>query len=326
MTETGVYLRTYLEPLSQWLNDPDVTDILVNRPGEVWFETIGAGMTAAEAPNVTALMLTRLAQQIAATSSQGVSREQPLLAATLPDGARVQIVAPPATRGPVALAIRKHVVSDLSLEDFEATGAFTGVKDAHTLNRRADVAAQRARIGSGEISGLLRDAVRSGRNIVISGGTATGKTTFLNALLKEVPDSDRVIAIEDTPEIHLPTRNCVGLVAVRNDLGEAQVGVEDLLRAALRMRPDRLLVGEIRGAEAFTFLRAINTGHAGSLTTVHADSADSAIEQIAMMTLEANLGMSKQDIVAYTRGVVDIVVQLSRSDGRRFVSEVSILD
>lgn len=322
MIESGVYLRTYLAPFSKWLERSDVTDILVNRPGEVWTDS-AAGPARYDAPEITGTMLLRLAQQIAAFSAQGVSREHPLLAATLPDGARVQIVAPPATREHVAVAIRKQVMPDLTLGDYEAEGAFRNVKSAQG-NERSTIDGDLARLlERRDLKTFFSTAVRKGKNIVISGGTGTGKTTFLNALLKEVPATDRIVVIEDTPEVRLDHPNSVGLVAVKSDLGEAQVGVDELMRAALRMRPDRLMVGEIRGAEAFTFLRAVNTGHPGSLTTVHADSPQGALEQIAFMTLQAGLTLTRSDVIEYARGVIDVIVQLSRAQGRRQVAGVA---
>jgi type IV secretion system protein VirB11 len=322
LNSEGVYLRTYLAPFSPWLERPDVTDILVNRPGEVWIDGL-KGFERLEAPDVTDMMLQRLAQQIAAHSAQGVSREHPLLAATLPDGARVQVATPPATRKHVSLAIRKHVVQDLTLAEYDATGAFANVKRAKAGERtQADVELG-ALLDRGDLRTFFSRAVKEGRNIVISGGTGTGKTTFLNALLKEIPETDRLIVIEDTPEVKLAHPNAVGLVAVGSELGETQIGIDELLRASLRMRPDRLMVGEIRGPEAFTFLRAVNTGHPGSLTTVHADSPQGALEQIAFMTLQAGLTLTRADIIDYAREVIDVVVQLSRVQGRRAVSSVA---
>jgi type IV secretion system protein VirB11 len=316
----GVYLRTYLAPFAPWLDRPDVTDILVNQPGEVWID--GAkGFERIASPDITDVMLQRLSQQIAAHSAQGVSREYPLLAATLPDGARVQVATPPATRKHVALAIRKHVVQDLTLADYEAAGAFAQARKA-SGGRGAVDAELAALLERGELPAFFSKAVREGRNIVISGGTGTGKTTFLNALLKEIPQQDRLIVIEDTPEVKLAHPNAVGLVAVGSELGEARVGIDELLRASLRMRPDRLMVGEIRGPEAFTFLRAVNTGHPGSLTTVHADSPEGALEQIAFMTLQAGLTLTRADVIDYARSVIDIVVQLGRVAGKRGVSSV----
>ncbi|MBU6318955.1 MAG: P-type DNA transfer ATPase VirB11 [Alphaproteobacteria bacterium] len=312
-----------MAPLSPWLDRSDITDIMVNRPGEVWIES-ASGLERIEAPAITELMLQRLAQQIAASSSQGVSREHPLLAATLPDGARVQLAGPPATRGTIALAIRKHVVPDLTLEDYEAAGAFRAV-DSALQPSRSDIDARLDELlQHGDLRAFFALAVRARRNIVISGGTASGKTTFLNALLKETPATDRVIVIEDTAEVTLTQPNSVGLVAVKSELGESQVGVDDLLRASLRMRPDRLMVGEIRGAEAFTFLRAVNTGHPGSFTTVHADSPEGALEQIAFMSLQSGLSLTRSDIRDYARSVLDIVVQLTRINGRRMVERVMV--
>ncbi|MFT3724315.1 MAG: P-type DNA transfer ATPase VirB11 [Hyphomonadaceae bacterium] len=321
MIGEGVYLRTYLAPFTPWLDRPDVTDILVNKPGEVWIDGAG-GFEHIAAPDVTEVMMLRLAQQIAAHTAQGVSREHPLLAATLPDGARVQIVSPPATRSHFALAIRKHVVQDLTLDNYEAAGAFAGLKRGGGSERAEKDAELQELLDRGEMRTFFSNAVKAGRNIVISGGTGTGKTTFLNALLKEIPDTDRVIVIEDTPEVKLGHPNAVGLIAVNSELGEARVGIDELLRASLRMRPDRLMVGEIRGAEAFTFLRAVNTGHPGSLTTVHADSPQGAMDQIAFMTLQAGLTLTRSDVIDYARSVIDIVVQLTRTSGRRGVGQV----
>lgn len=320
--EAGVYLRTYLAPFAPWLERADVTDILVNQPGEVWYEASGEGLIRAEAPQVTAVTLQRLAQQIAAASHQGVNREHPLLAATLPSGARVQVVSPPVTRRHFALAIRKHDIGDLSLDDYAQSGAFSSVARLHGRATNSDDARLSALLDAGEVQRFLSEAVRAGKTFVISGGTGSGKTTFLNALLKEVPREERVIVIEDTPEINITQPNAVGLVAVRGDLGEARVDTEELLKAALRMRPDRLMVGEIRGAEAFSFLRAINTGHPGSMTTVHADSPRGAFDQIAFMALQAGTNLTRADVIEYARSVIDVVVQLTRAGGRRAIAGI----
>jgi type IV secretion system protein VirB11 len=165
--------------------------------------------------------------------------------------------------------------------------------------------------------------VRGRKNIIVSGGTSTGKTTFLNALVKEISPEERLILIEDTPEVRLDHANAVGLVAARGALGEARVGVEDLLQASLRMRPDRIILGELRGPEAYSFLRAVNSGHPGSITTVHADSPRAAVDQIALMILQAGANLRRAEIIDYVGGVVDVAVQLSRRDGRRIVSDIA---
>lgn len=319
----GIYLDTYLSALAPWLTRDDVTDLLINQPGEVWIETSGGMLTRIAAPQVTDVVLGRLARQIAAASHQGVNREQPLLSATLPDGGRVQIIAPPATRGGMAIAIRKHVIADLSVDDLAGMGLFA---DAPAGGRRASRDDELAALlKSGDKTGFLKEAVRAKKTIVISGGTSTGKTTLLNALVREIDTRERLMVIEDAPEVRLDHPNAVGLIAVRGDQGEAQVDADDLLRASLRMRPDRILLGELRGKEAFAFLRAVNSGHPGSLTTVHADTPEGAIDQIALLAMTSGLDLGWDKIQTYVRRVIDVIVQLERSSGKRRVSDIRFL-
>lgn len=315
-----LYLEAFLSPLAAALAREDVTDVYINRPGELWLET-ATGVERHADPRVDDDSLWRLSRQIAAVSDQGINREHPLLAATLPTGERVQICAPPATRGHVSLAIRKHVVSDLSLDDFAASGSFSRCGDV-TLSQRASDQELRALLDRGDIRGFLAAAVKARKSILVSGGTATGKTTLLNALLKEAPASDRIILIEDTPEVQLSHENAVGLVAVRGRLGEASVSAADLLEASLRMRPDRIIMGEIRGIEALSFLRAVNTGHPGSITTVHASSPEGAIEQLALIASQAGMGLRREELIIYIRSVLDVIVQLVRTPEGRMVSSI----
>jgi type IV secretion system protein VirB11 len=290
-----------------------------NRPGEVWIETLGGAIERHEEPALDEPLLGRLARQVAAGSSQGISRAQPLLAASLADGSRVQVVGPPATRGGHVFAIRKHVSAELSLADWEAEGAFAGVGGGQVLLAGDD---DYEPVAPAEAGDALREAVRTRRNILVAGGTSTGKTTFLNALLAEIPREERLILIEDTQELNLVHPNAVGLIAARGGLAEAQASAEDLLIAALRMRPDRIILGELRGAEAFTFLRAVNTGHPGSMTTIHADTPRRAIEQLVLLVLQSGTRLSREDVRHYVRASVDVFVQLARIEGRRQVSQV----
>ena len=315
-----VYLRRYLAPFDEWLGRPDVTDILVNRPGEVWVETVGGQTSRFDAPQLTETDLARLARQVAGAASQGVNREQPLLSASLPDGARIQIIAPPATRAGLVLAIRKHAISDLSIAQLDRSGLFDPCGRA-SGGQRSDADLD-ALLAAGDFMGFLGLAVGRRKTIVLAGGTSSGKTTLLNALVKEIDPAERLVVIEDAPEIRLEHPNAIGLIAVRGEAGEARVGVEDLLQAALRMRPDRIMLGELRGAEAFAYLRAVNTGHPGSITTVHADNPDGAIDQITMLALLSGVEMGWAAIQAYARRVIDVVVQLRRVNGRRVVSEI----
>jgi type IV secretion system protein VirB11 len=316
------YLQAWLAPMSDILAREDVTDIYLNQPGEVWIETLGGRVDRVEVPALNDSTLLRLARQIAASSHQGISREHPLLSAILPDGSRVQIAIPPATRGHVAFAIRKHVAVDMSLDDYAGAGAFSDARIGGVGSQDEVKPQIEALLKSGDIAAALRLAVRARRNILVSGGTSTGKTTFLNALLREVPFQERLILIEDTPEIQVPHANMVGLLAARSALGEADVRADDLVAASLRMRPDRIILGELRGPEAFAFLRAVNTGHPGSMTTVHADSAERAVEQIVLLVLQAGTQLSREDVRHYVRSTIDIYVQLARENGQRRVTEV----
>ncbi|HYC82609.1 MAG TPA: P-type DNA transfer ATPase VirB11 [Croceibacterium sp.] len=323
LAPAGYFLDSLLAPLVTWLTRDDVTDIYVNRAGEVWIETLGGEIEALPCPALTEAVLARLSRQIAAASAQGISRAHPLLAASLPDGSRVQVAGPPATRGGHALAIRRHVAARLSLEDYEEADAFAEASTAPVALEREDRVEP---VPPDEVREVLRDAVRTKRNILIAGGTSTGKTTFLNALLREIPAEERLILIEDTPELELTHRNSIGLLAARSTLGEADVRAEDLLMAALRMRPDRIILGELRGPEAFTFLRAVNTGHPGSMTTIHADSPVRAIEQLALLVLQAGSRLGRDDVRHYARESIDVFVQLERQAGRRKVAQVLVRD
>jgi type IV secretion system protein VirB11 len=170
---------------------------------------------------------------------------------------------------------------------------------------------------------FLRAAIAAKKTILISGGTSTGKTTFLNAMLGEIPPAERVVLVEDTPELRLPGANGVGLVAVKGELGEAKVTANELLQSALRLRPDRIVLGELRGAESVSFLRAINTGHPGSFSTIHANSLHGALEQLALMVMQTGIGLTRPDTIAYAASVIDVIVQLDRQDGKRQISAIA---
>jgi type IV secretion system protein VirB11 len=296
--ERSVYLDAYLAPFQQWLARDTVTEIIVNRPGEVWVEDAAhPGMQKIRRPDIDDRLIQRLAEQVARVSHQGINREHPLLGATLPDGARVQFCGPPASRKHWAMAIRRHRRLDLPLDAY----------DAGPLRQA-----------------FLREAIRQRKTILISGGTSTGKTTFLNAMLGGIPGHERVVLVEDTPELKLPGENGVGLVAVKGELGEAKVTANELLQAALRLRPDRIVLGELRGAESVSFLRAINTGHPGSFSTIHANSLRGALEQLALMVMQTGIGLTRSDTIAYAASVIDVLVQLGRDEaGKRGIIQIA---
>jgi type IV secretion system protein VirB11 len=312
----SVYLDAYLAPLRPWLERESVTEILVNRPGELWVEDAEQpGMQRIAIAAIDDELLKRLAEQVARISHQGINREHPLLAATLPaydggSGARIQLVGPPATRRHWALAIRRHRLLDLPLDAYDR-GPIAAPAEAPMPPAQAEPIA------------FLREAIRRRRTVLISGGTSTGKTTFLNAMLSEIPDHERVVLVEDTAELRLPGANGVGLIAVKGELGEAKVSANDLLQAALRLRPDRIVLGELRGTEAVSFLRAINTGHPGSFSTVHANTPRGALEQIALMSMQSGIGLSRAETLEYAASVIDVVVQLDRIDGKRGIAAIA---
>jgi type IV secretion system protein VirB11 len=320
MLPQGVYLASCLAPFEESLSRPDITDIYVNRPGEFWLETSQGSVERYDCAEMCELTLARFARQVAALTSQGINREHPLLAATLPDGSRIQVVAPPATRGPYAIAIRRHRQTPTALRDFQSAGCFAAT-GTRTNKARADDEL-RGLLDRRKFVEALSLAVRSRRNIVVSGGTSTGKTTFLNALLHEIPNVERLVIIEDTPELAIKQPNSVGLLAVRGQLGEARVTTNDLMSASLRMRPDRIILGELRGPEAFAFLRAVNSGHPGSMTTIHADSPAQAIEQLAMLVMHEGTTLNRADVGHYVRQSIDLFVQLNRNGGKRIVESI----
>jgi type IV secretion system protein VirB11 len=308
----SAYLEAYLQPFRRWLDRDTVTEILVNRPGEVWIEdSQRPGMQRVEAAEIDDRLVQRLAEQVARVSHQGINREHPLLGATLPDGARVQFCGPPATRRHWAMAIRRHRRLDLPLDAYDSgpigTASEAGMPDS-----------------AAEPIAFLRAAIAARKTILISGGTSTGKTTFLNSMLGEIPAEERVVLVEDTPELRLPGANGVGLVAVKGELGEARVTANELLQAALRLRPDRIVLGELRGAESVSFLRAINTGHPGSFSTIHANSLRGALEQLALMVMQTGIGLSRTDTIEYAVSVIDVIVQLGRVDGKRMIRGIAL--
>lgn len=319
------FLEKTLERLKPFLSDDRVSEISVNRPGELFIERLGvSSMERVEDAQFTAEWIRTLSERVAGSTNQVVNDEHPILSASLPSGERFQCVLPPAAPLGGAISIRKQVIHDIGLDVYQQRGAFEGTRVGRQLSLSA-AEEELAAMMQGDVDAMefLRTAVRLRVSIVVSGGTSTGKTTFLNALLKEIPEEERIVTIEDTRELKPITPNTVALLASKGDQGRAKVTQQQLLEASLRMRPDRLMLGELRGSEAFSFLQAINTGHPGSLTTVHANSGRSAYERLALMVMQSGMDLKKQEIIDYLKEVIPIVVQLARTpDGRRVVSEI----
>lgn len=315
-------LETYLLPFKNIFAEEGVNELMINKPGEVWVEKAG-DQRLEQIPEVDIDHLLGLGRLVAQSTDQKISEEHPLLSATLPNGYRIQVVFPPALEPNLAaFAIRKGSTMHLSLEQYAKMGAF----DNTTIEEKVDDIDKILcdLLKKGKIKEFISQAVLAKKNLIISGGTSTGKTTFTNAALAEIPTSERLITVEDAREVLLPKHeNRVHLLASKGGQGRAKVSTQDLIEACLRLRPDRIIVGELRGMEAFSFLRAINTGHPGSISTLHADTPAMAMEQLKLMVMQAGLGMPPEEVKKYIEAVVDIVVQLKRgSGGKRFVSEI----
>jgi len=315
-------LETYLLPFKNIFAEEGVNELMINKPGEAWVEKKG-DQRLELIPEVDIDHLLGLGRLVAQSTDQKISEENPLLSATLPNGYRIQIVFPPAVEPNLAaFAIRKGSTIHLSLDAYAKMGAFDNTSTSEMVDENNAILCNYLK--EKQIKEFIRHAVLCKKNIVISGGTSTGKTTFTNAALGEIPTHERLITVEDAREVQLHNHpNKVHLLASKGGQGRAKVTTQDLIEACLRLRPDRIIVGELRGAEAFSFLRAINTGHPGSISTLHADAPSMALEQLKLMVMQAGLGMPPDEIKKYILAVVDIVVQLKRgSGGKRYVSEI----
>ncbi len=322
MTTDFTALETFLLPFKELFAEEGINEIMINKPSEVWIEKRG-DLLCKSIPELDFEHLISLGRLVAQSTDQVISEEKPLLSASLPNGYRIQIIFPPVCEQTcVGYSIRRASAINLTLDEYSKMGAFDTTivgevvdEDAIILNKY---------LHEKKIKEFIRHAVLAKKNIIISGGTSTGKTTFANAALGEIPTDERLITVEDAREIILTNHpNRLHLLASKGGQGRAKVTTQDLIEACLRLRPDRIIVGELRGAEAFSFLRAINTGHPGSISTLHADAPAMALEQLKLMVMQANLGMPPEEVKKYILTVIDIVIQLKRgSGGKRYVSEI----
>lgn len=323
MGDTAV-LDHYLTPLRPLLEPEDVTELVVNRPGEVGVERSGRWVWH-DAPKLSEPWLRTLAVAAAAYTRQDVGADRPICSTVLPGEERCQIVLPPvAPEGTVSLTIRKPSRRRLTLEDFQTGGLF----DQTAVARDGEVDATDAELtrlrDQGDWPAFFRLAVEARRNILVSGATGSGKTTFAKGLVELIPTDERLLTIEDTRELVAPHRNIVHMIYSKDGQGLAPVGPKALLESALRMRPDRILLQELRDGSAFFFLRNVNSGHPGSITTVHADSAALAFEQLTLLVRESEGGrdLPRDDIRALLHLLIDVVVQMKKIDGRFRMTEV----
>jgi pilus assembly protein CpaF len=288
-----------LGPLEPLLADPSVNDILVNGHNKVFVERKGR-LERVSVRFRNDQHLLKIIDKIATSVGRRIDESSPMVDARLADGSRVNAIIPPLALDGPSLSIRKFAVDPLRVDDLVRLGAFTP-----------------------GVAKLLEAIVKSRLNVLISGGTGTGKTTFLNVMSSFIPTYERIVTIEDSAELQLQQEHVVRLeTRPPNIEGSGEVGLRDLVRNALRMRPDRIVVGEVRGGEALDMMQAMNTGHDGSLTTVHANSPRDALSRIETMMSMAGLDIPDKAIRQQVASAVNVVVQLARlSDGsRRLVS------
>jgi type IV secretion system protein VirB11 len=283
-------LAEYLEALTEFLENDNLTEICVNRPGEVWTED-HTGWQKHAVPTLNFRYCKQLATLIAGYNNKAISADKPVLSASLPNGERVQILVPPACEpDTVSITIRKPSIIDKTLEELDAEGAFEECEEVDDELQPFE----HELLGlkkEGKIKEFLDLAVRKHRNILIVGKTGSGKTTVTKSLIRSIPATERLITIEDTHELFLNHHaNKVHLFYAREDEGGCKVTARQSLASCLRMKPDRILLAELRGDESWEFIKSINTGHPGSISTMHANGAFESFDQLAALIKDSRTG------------------------------------
>jgi type IV secretion system protein VirB11 len=317
-------LELTLRALRPLLDNPEVTELCINRPGEAFVET-RSGWRRESLPFADFEWCRRLAKLVANSTRQRIEEESPLLSASLPSGERIQIVLPPATTaGCVAITIRRPSDQVWSIEDLTQSGIFRRARRASDALDDTETELLRL-LESEDYETFMRLAVTGRKNILVSGPTGSGKTTYTKALIREIPSEERLITIEDAKELILDRHpNHVRLFYSKDDQGLSRVTPKQLLESCLRMKPDRILLAELRAEEAFDYLRNVNSGHPGSITSVHAASAELAFEQMVLLVKQSRGGqeLARTDIKNLLYLLVDVVIQFGVENHERFVKEI----
>ncbi|RZU40432.1 CpaF family protein [Edaphobacter modestus] len=290
----------FLRPIEPLLLDDSVSEIMGNPDSSWWYERDGI-MRREETVSFDAGRLRTGLEVIANQLGKRLDEDNPVLHAQLPDGSRLAAVIPPVVRPSPALIVRKFPSRHYTVDDLIARGTLTQ-----------------------PLSKLLSEYIRNGKTVLISGGTSTGKTTILRVLANAIPEDQRIVVIEDTSELHIRKPNMLA-VECQTDTFKASISFDDLLKSALRWRPDRIILGEVRGMEARTLLDSLNTGHAGSLATIHANSAEKALHRFANLVMRNHAQTTFSDTEAEIAEAVDFVIHVERQPGRRVIREVLAL-
>ena len=313
-----------LRALRPILIDKQVTEICINRPGEAFVETRD-GWRCVPLAFATFEWCMSLAKLVANSTRQRIDAESPLLSASLPGGERIQIVLPPATTTEtVAITIRRPADEVWTLDELAQKGVFRSTRQASTAPDEVEIELLRL-LEARDYTLYMRRAVAARKNILVSGPTGSGKTTFTKALIREIPPDERLITIEDAKELVLDRHpNHVRLFYSKDDQGLARVTPKQLLESCLRMKPDRILLAELRGEEAFDYLRNVNSGHPGSITSIHAASAELAFEQLVLLVKQSRAGqeLARDEIKQLLYLLIDVVVQFGVEHRERCIKEV----
>jgi pilus assembly protein CpaF len=287
----------FLKPIEHLLASRTVSEIMVNPDNSVWMEEEGRIELVSDIRFEEGALLTSL-EVIANRFGKKLDADSPILNLRLPDGSRIAALIPPVVNPQPLVTIRKFTSRGFTIDDL--------------IERRMLTAEQAQQ---------LTDAIRRGDNLLISGGTGAGKTTLTNVIAGFIPDSDRILILEDVAELYIQKRHVISAEA-QLDTHKSQIGFSDLLKAALRHRPDRIIVGEIRGPEARVFLDALNTGHRGSLSTIHANSAGDALRRLAQLAMRGSGGVPLADVTEECRRSIDMIAHVANHDGWRHVTEI----
>jgi pilus assembly protein CpaF len=287
----------FLKPIEHLLSNRTISEIMVNPDGSVWMEEKGRIVFQPDIQFEDGALLTSL-EVIANRFGKKLDADSPILNLRLPDGSRMAALIPPVVNPQPMITIRKFTSRGFTMNDL--------------IERRMLTAEQ---------GGQLSDAIRRGDNLLISGGTGAGKTTLTNVIAGFIPDGDRILILEDVAELYIKKQHVISAEA-QLDTHKSQIGFSDLLKAALRHRPDRIIVGEIRGPEARVFLDALNTGHRGSLSTIHANSAEDALRRLAQLAMRGSGGVPLRDVTDECRRSIDLIAHVMNEDGWRHVTEI----